>query len=815
MKRLSSTVRITICLVCLTVSTLLLAGTLGIIPDTRLITMKSRARLCESIAINFSLLAGRDDTQAMEASLLAMAERNDDIESLAVRRASGEVLVEIGDHLPNWEVANNGRSTETHMYVPVMAGTEPWGSVEVRFTPLRAAGWIGWLQNPVFRLVGFMTLAGTVLFYVFLKRVLQQLNPSKAIPGRVRSALDTLAEGLLILDSEQRIVLANEAFGKTISRTPESLLGQGIAKLPWRRREGEDDETPQSAPWVTALNSGQEQTGILVDLQVSDEVRKTFVVNAAPINDDGGDCQGALVSLEDVTPLEQKKRELNFTLEKLRESSDEIRQQNSELERLATTDPLTECLNRRSFFEQFESTWKTAERHGHQLSLAMVDIDFFKSINDEFGHSTGDDVLRGIAEVLRTEARTGDLVCRFGGEEFCVLFPHTDIEAAQQAAERFRIAIEAKRFPQLSVTASLGVSAVALGAGNAQELLDQADKCLYVAKRNGRNQVVRWDDVPDDLEVDEAEVSRTKPVEEDSPTCESAIPYRAVTALLSTLSYRHVETAAHCRRVADLAVATAETLLPLRECYLIEIAGLLHDIGKVGVPDAILLKAGALTDEEWKVMKQQDRIGLEIIRASFASEPLSAIVDNRRAFYGGTPDHPGLPVREDIPLGARILSIADAFDSMTNDSVYRKAMTVETAFTELRDRAGTQFDPELVERFIRTTTMRSRTEERRLSVSKETALDIGTQIERLSAALDDQDMDGLSTLAERLSETATQTGVEEIARKADELRTSVSEEAELIGILQSTCELIDLCRSTQRAYIDDTGSSIRHEPVEA
>lgn len=203
-------------------------------------------------------------------------------------------------------------------------------------------------------------------------------------------------------------------------------------------------------------------------------------------------------------------------------------------------------------------------------------------------------------------------------------------------------------------------------------------------------------------------------------------------------------------------------------------------------------------------MRQHDRIGLEIIRASFASESLSEIVENRKAFFAGSPDHPGLPVGDDIPTGARILAIADAFDSMTNDSVYRQAMSITEACNELRQRAGTQFDPELVERFIQVVS-RDCAPQNIAKVSKETTLDIETQMERLAVALDDQDMAGLKVLADRLKDTASRNGVDTISQKADELEKSIGDDSELMDVLESAYELVELCRSTQKAYIDTVG----------
>lgn len=805
MKRISTTVRVVLCLVCLTISSLLVARTFGIIADPRNLVMAERAKMCESIAINFSLLVMKDDSKTLEAGLKAIAARNPDIRSIGVRTISGKLLLEVADHRTQWQPPADGKSNESHMFVPISTGDRPWGTVEILFKPIHAPGFWGWFEDPLVRLIAYMICVGSVGYYLFLKRVLRQLDPSKVVPNRVRSALDTLTEGLLILDDKQRIVLANEAFTRHIGRSADSLLGRSVDDLPWRNKDDLSNSRLETQPWLEAYTTREPKTGVLLDLQVNDEIRRTFVVNSAPVIGEKNRCQGVLTSLEDVTPLEQKKKELHFALEQLRQTSDEIRQQNLELERLATTDPLTECLNRRSYFSQFDAHWKQAERHDYPLSCIMVDIDFFKSINDTHGHAMGDEVLKGVSAVLRQTVRLGDLVCRFGGEEFSVLLPHTDIEEAAVAGERLRQAIANAKFPNLSVTASIGVSSKCLGAADPQLMLDQSDKCLYVAKRNGRNQVVRFDRVPKDLVIDESKVSRTKPAEQKSAAEENGdtVPYRAVNALLGALACRHYPTAAHCRRVADLCVIAAESQMKLRECYLLEMAALLHDIGKVGIPDSILLKRGQLTMPEWEMMRQHEAISAEIIAASFGNPQMLATVENRQAFYAGNPQKPHLPKGDDIPMGARILAIADAYDSMTHDSVYRQAKTQSEAFSELRNCAGSQFDPTLVERFIRAITARHglKTESAELTVSRDVACDIGSQIERLVDAIDKQDMDRMKMLATRLKSTAEQHDIAPISARAGQLESSVDGKEDVVNVLESAYELIELCRSTQRGYL--------------
>jgi HPt (histidine-containing phosphotransfer) domain-containing protein len=239
-------------------------------------------------------------------------------------------------------------------------------------------------------------------------------------------------------------------------------------------------------------------------------------------------------------------------------------------------------------------------------------------------------------------------------------------------------------------------------------------------------------------------------------------------------------------------------------CYVLEVAALLHDIGKIGVPDSILLKPGPLTKEEWKVMHIHDRIGVEIVNSAFSCPELTEIIANHHAFYGGKGHNDNLPTGADIPLGARILSIADTYDAIVSDRVYRKGASQEAAFAELRRCARTQFDPELVEAFIEA--ILARDENRRETiepVTKETALSIGAEIERVASALDNRDISGLATLAGRLKRTAAKGSFTQLSELAAELEDAASDDSEMTTLIQQTHELLDLCRSTQRVFLAD------------
>lgn len=798
MPRLSSIHRIVLGLVSLTVSVLLATGLLGLIPNPAPAEREARHSFCESTAVSFMALASRMDSEQLQTTLDQLRERNSQVQSIGVRQNSGKLVLQSGSHHQLWESTGSDLSSLQETIVPIFANGEDWGRLEVRWKQGIAFAVLGIPIRPDLLLTVTVAVLSFFVFSLYLKRVMKHINPSKVVPTRVRDALNSLAEGLLVLDRQQLIVLANESFATATGQTADTLIGSRPDRFDFRIS---GDANAAELPWITTAKYSRPVKGVLLT-HGEGEQQRTFSVSTVPVRDEKQENRGVVASFEDVTQLQNKQQELRDALSSLKTSTDEIRKQNRELEWLATRDTLTGCLNRRSFFREFETRWQEALHTNQPMAAVMVDIDHFKSVNDNHGHSMGDEVLRVVSKTVMETIDENDVVCRYGGEEFTVLMPGTSIDESEVKAEKCRLAIKALEFTNLKVTASLGVSALCQHPESPQDLLDQADKCLYVAKRNGRNQVVRWDQA-------QAQVNRL--ADQTAPTREaegqkkaaSSIPFHAVAALTSALAHRDQATAVHSRRVADLCVATGEGLLSLRECYVLEIAALLHDIGKIGIPDAILRKPGTLTPQELDVIHQYNRMGVDMVQGSFGASVLTEIVEQHVVHYDMSNADRGSDTGRRPSVSARILAIANAYDTMVSDLSYRRRMTRSEAFSELRRCAGTQFDPELVERFINAVKLRHHEHPgSETVVTKESALSIGLMLEQLIAALDDQDAQQLKDITESLQITATMHGLTDIAKLSKTLHDTLEHEHDDIELMQMAGELLDLCRATQSTLLD-------------
>jgi diguanylate cyclase (GGDEF)-like protein/PAS domain S-box-containing protein len=345
--------------------------------------------------------------------------------------------------------------------------------------------------SPFVMLALYICVMGFIAYLFFMKRTLKHLDPGAVIPDRVKSALDVLTEGVVVVDAQGQIVLANTAFSEKIGANASQLLGKKLAQLGWNL------QAAQAAPWDLAMSTGESQLDQQLQLQMANGSLLTFQVNSSPVQDDKKRPQGALATFDDVTEIVKKNLQLSDMVGELQQSRDEVNRKNEELKILAERDSLTGSFNRRAFFERAHAEFAEAQRSGSELSVIMMDIDYFKAVNDTYGHGVGDEVIKEVARILEDGLRGAEVVGRYGGEEFCILLPATDSAQAARIGERLRRDIQEKvwlcdsRIDQ-KITSSFGITSTVEPAESTDALIDRADQALYESKESGRNRVTVW-----------------------------------------------------------------------------------------------------------------------------------------------------------------------------------------------------------------------------------------------------------------------------------------------------------------------------------
>lgn len=748
-----------------------------------------RLQSCEHLAISSALHVRRKDYAATRQLLGHFAGKTESVTGLRLVRFDGLVIHQLG-----LMDASEGATGEDPNYVsvPITRDNRRWGRLDVSFRDSLAESQLWFIGKAFGTTLGLNLL----MFTLLLRRSLAVLDSGSVVPRRVKNTLDTIAGGVVILDGKGRIVMANDAFRTSCGRGGDDLIGQSLNSLPFRSEE-------EVMPWVTANHERSRVSGATLFLPSDASGERCFVVNATPIFDSKDTLAGTLISFEDITTLERQNKSLMLTLAELEVSKEQIQQQNSRLQELASKDALTGTFNRRSLFEHLEGQWNQFLEKGALVNCIMLDVDHFKKFNDNYGHAAGDQVLRDVSRTIQEAVNGRGFVGRYGGEEFCVVLSNMEVEAAAAVAETIRAAIESQLAEPYHVTASFGVSCSSFGAPSNQLMLEQADLALYAAKHAGRNAVCCWSE---ELAQEAAEPAPPLAV---IPHAEQPISYHAVASLHAALAYRDADTALHSQRVAEMSVSLGRGLMPVSQLYVLEIAALLHDIGKIGVPDAVLLKPCKLDVDEWKIMEAHARMGVEIVDSSFDSVPLTEIVRYHHYRFDGSNTPAGGPVGYDIPIGARIVCIVDAYDAMVSNRVYRKGRPAEAAFEELHRCAGSQFDPELVQRFIKMQ-IGWRPDSRHVQGDFEDrlAISVGHFTERTMSAFESKDTAGIVDSLKNLGRIADQHDMPAIKHLSTELSRVIADSHDsdwefAAPILQ---DLLDMCLAIQRAHIREVAA---------
>jgi diguanylate cyclase (GGDEF)-like protein/putative nucleotidyltransferase with HDIG domain len=402
----------------------------------------------------------------------------------------------------------------------------------------------------------------------------------------------------------------------------------------------------------------------------------------------------------------------------------------------AITDGLTGVKTHRFLMEALSSEWKRSTRANRPFALVLMDLDRFKFVNDFYGHLEGDVVLQRVGHILEQNCRRSDVVARYGGDEFVILMPETTVEQARQLASKLRGWVASD--PLLrdkNITASFGIAGFPVHGSTPQELIQVADSSMYLSKHQGGNSVSsaeqgdpndrkKWkkDVLEAYLGVTLKRLFSTGPeafeeiyrrleqftrslTEQGVDGKSEGLPLavvETVTSLALAIDAKDHYTQGHSQKVSAYAVMIAQALgMSPEEVEEIRLAGLLHDIGKVGIPETILNKSGPLDATEWETMKTHTHLGAKILEPLATMNRIREMVRHHHEFYDGT----GYPDRlegELIPYGARLIAIADAYDTITSARTYKKARTPEDAFAELERCSANQFDPEIVRIFVKT-----------------------------------------------------------------------------------------------------------------
>jgi diguanylate cyclase (GGDEF)-like protein/putative nucleotidyltransferase with HDIG domain len=452
------------------------------------------------------------------------------------------------------------------------------------------------------------------------------------------------------------------------------------------------------------------RSGLSVPLKIDDEVLGVFSLESR---------REQAFSPEDVVTTQTLAHQLALALHTARTYQAAFEQ--------AITDGLTGLKTHRYFMEAVDREWRRSTRSGQNFSVIMLDLDQFKEVNDRYGHMQGDRVLRAVANVLSDSVRQSNVVARYGGDEFSILMPEATTAQAEPFAERMRANIE--NDPLLKthgITASVGIGTFPEHGPTMQEVLRVADAGMYLAKYQNGNCVrvgpltsVAMNAGSDQGVIDtnigaaarqmfstgsEAFNEFLSRIEQASKKEVGELHLLdTVTSLARNIDFVDQYTRDHGQAVSRWAVLIARQLgMSAEDIEEVRLAGVLHDIGKVGIPIDLLSKTTRLTPEEYEIIKNHSVLGERILEPLKLGsiKRISRMVRHHHETFDGTGYPDGLK-GEGIPLGARILAIADSFDSIVSDRAYKRGRSHNDAIVELHRCCGTQFDPHLVDSFLR------------------------------------------------------------------------------------------------------------------
>lgn len=500
------------------------------------------------------------------------------------------------------------------------------------------------------------------------RRVQERTAELQQTEARFRNVVEGLSEAILITDLQDTVLHVNPRLLEMTGYTEEEMLGQPAYQLLLVPEE-----------WPDLLQRNQKRAEGVgghweARLLRKDGTRFWADNMASPFRDANDQIIGTLAAITDITHRKQAEEEREGLLAEA-------------LER-AERDALTGLWNHRGFQSRLEAEADRVQRTGGRLALAVMDVDNFKFFNDVYGHAVGDDVLRQVADALRGCCRSYDTLARYGGDEFVLLAAIGDAEDAAGLNERLQTALSGLGYrppgydTTIPIGASVGLAVFPEEAASRLDLVELADSRLRRAKAGeGSREAL--------VESFRARFAGTR------------AGFPMLSALVNAVDTKDRYTRRHSEDVLVYSLQIASELgLSADEQQTVAVAALLHDVGKIGVPDEILRKPGQLSDEEFEAIKQHPEMGANIVGAVPGfEEVLGAVRHHHERWDGG--GYPGGLCGEETPIFARLMAVADAFSAMTTDRPYRKGMEERRALSILEDGAGTQWDPACVSAFLR------------------------------------------------------------------------------------------------------------------
>ena len=489
-----------------------------------------------------------------------------------------------------------------------------------------------------------------------------------------QASLNGLSTAIAILDSEGSILAVNQAWRQFLPDNPSLIQNVAVGANYLRSCEnatGEEmEEAVRVARGIRSVSADELEIFTIEYPCHSPQEQRWFSMRVTRFPGDGP--ARVVVAHEDITKRKQVELELEKALKVAQEQADH--------------DPLTNLLNRRAFHKSLKAEADYAQREETNLAVVVLDIDNFKFFNDVYGHLEGDQVLRLVAEKLQEICKSQDILARFGGDEFALILPDLGRTTLEEVEARLHAGLETLSYRTndgeslIPVSVSLGTSLFPAASTNCQEVLRQADERLLWSKTGGggekRAQLVRMN------------------------AGNRVQGFSMLDALVTAVDNKDRYTRKHSEDVMEYSLMIVRELgLGESEQHMVAVAALIHDVGKIGVPDAILRKPGRLTDQEFEAVKQHPMMGSVMVGAVPGLEDtLDAVLHHHERWDGG--GYPFGLEGEKTPLAARLMAVADAFSAMTTDRPYRKGMDQQQALDILQDGSGTQWDPKCVSAFL-------------------------------------------------------------------------------------------------------------------